>query len=274
MPKKLAIFLPGIALSLLLVLPASLVYGGDQPPGKPFEYLNSRVDDLESRTGSLEERLSQAEADLEALKNRVVENEGDIGDLYESIADLEEEIAAIKDELLHNGKKVAPGLYHVHKRVLWDVGWLTNQTCLTYNLYLAYNELEVPPTYLRYGNCDTLILSPLKGYGVPAIPEGATRKVRLFATYSHQWMCNGSAVAVDIGGVEFDLPLIHGAWIHPASNWSNFREYSEYEHVGHTSIKIYLKDYVWGGSHCAYSSGSNRGAVYRIEAHFYDEYPE
>ena len=25
-----------------------------------------------------------------------------------------------------NGAKVEPNLYHVHTRVLWDVGWLTN----------------------------------------------------------------------------------------------------------------------------------------------------
>jgi hypothetical protein len=171
----------------------------------------------------------------------------------------------------HNGKQAGPGLFEVHTRVLWDLGWLKDSAKLVNGAYFAYNE---SPKDIVYGKNQTLILSPLKGYGVPDIPDGATRKVRLYVTYSHQWMCNGKAVTVRIGGVDFDLPLIHGAWIHPAAGWSNSRQFSEYQQVGHSAMQVFLKDYVWVGNQCQKAAGSNRGAIYRIEAHFYDEYPE
>jgi len=169
----------------------------------------------------------------------------------------------------HYGTQVAPGLFEVHTRVLWDLGWLRDSTKLVEGAYFAYNE---SPKNIVYGRNQTTFLSPLKGYGIPDIPQGATRKVRLYVTYSHQWMCNGSAVTVRIGGVDFDLPTIHGAWIHPAAGWSNFRSYSEYQDVGHATMQVFLKNYVWGGNHCGRPAGSNRGAIYRIEAHFYDEF--
>ena len=273
MLKKISIFFSVIAVSLLLVSPTTLVYGGDQPPGKPFEYLNSRVDDLENRTGSLEERLSQAEAALEALKDRVEKNEGDIGDLYASIADLEEEIANIKDEMQHNGKKVSPGLYEVHTRVLWDIGWLKDDSLLSGGYFTYWEQ----PKNLVYANNRTTFLSPLKGYGIPEVQPGATRKARLYVYYGHQWMCGGTPT-IRIGDVEFSLPLIGGYYGDMATHWSNYLTYDDYEHVGHTGIQVYMKDFYYDGPHCGPYPGTGpdrpKGVIYKIVAHFYDEFLE
>ncbi len=61
------------------------------------------------------------------------------------------------------------------------------------------------------------------------------------------------------------------------ANWSDFKEFSEYENIGHAQIQIYQKNFYYDGAHCGPypGTGSSRpkGVVYRIEAHFYDEYP-
>lgn len=262
MSKKIAIHLPTILISLLLVLSTTLVYGGDNPSGKPFKSLNSRIDDLENINGSLEERLSQAEADLKALKERVELHDEDIGNLYEYMTDLEEEIASIKHEILHNGKKVAPGLYEVHKRVLWDVGWMRNDDELA-NGYFAYYQR---PRNLVYAGNRELFLSPLKGYGIPEVQEGATRKVRLYVHYGEQLDYPGTPTIV-IGDVEFSLPKIGGFYVDMGANWSNYVTYEEYQHVGHANIQMYLKN--------PYPLEERPyGVVYKIEAHFYDEFPQ
>lgn len=271
--RKISICLSGIVVSLLLVLPSNLVYGGEQPSGKPFDYLNSLVDVLENQTGSLEDRLTQAEEALEALKVRVTQNEGDIGDLYESIADLEAEIAAIKDQLQYNGKKVAPGLYEVHKRLLWDIGWM-EPAFGDSNGKFTYNEY---PKSLVYGYNRTSFLAPLStgSYGIPAVQAGATRKVRLYVTYGHQWMCGGT-VTVRIGDVDFSLPHISGHYAAMGANWSDLKTEEEYEHLGHTGIQVFMKDFFYDGTHCGPWPGTDRpkGVMYRIEAYFYDEFPE
>lgn len=226
MSKKIAIFLPVIVVSLLLVLPTTLIYGGNQPSAPPFEYLNIRIDNLE-----------------------------DLTDL------LEEEIASIKDESQHNGKKVAPGLYEVHKRVLWDVGWLKIDSELGGGFFAYYHN----PRNLVYANGRVLFLSPLRGYGIPEVQDGATRKVRLYVNYGEQLDYPGTPTIV-IGDVEFYLPKIGGYFADMGANWTNYRTYDEYQHLSHENIEMYSKD----------SPNLTRpyGAVYRIEAHFYDEFPE
>lgn len=262
MSKKISIHLPTILISLLLVLSTTPVYGGDNPSGKPFKYLNSKIDDLENINGSLEGRLSQAEADLEALKERIEQHDGDIGHLYEFMNDLEEEIASIRDEIQPNGKKVAPGLYEVHTRVLWDVGWMRNDNELE-NGYFAYDQ--TPRTLVYAGNRE-ILLSPLKGYGIPEVQEGATRKVRLYVHYGEQLDYPGTPTIL-IGDVEFNLPKIGGFYVDMGANWSNYVTYEEYQHVRHGNIQMYLK-------YPHLLPDRPYGVVYRIEAHFYDEFPQ
>jgi hypothetical protein len=88
-------------------------------------------------------------------------------------------------------------------------------------------------------------------------------------------MCLGTPT-VRIGDVEFSLPRISGFYGSMGANWSDYKEYSEYSHIGHSAIEVYLKDFVYGGSHCGPFPGTDRpkGAMYRIEAHFYDVFPE
>ena len=233
--KKIPILLI-ISVSVLFVNSGSLSYGGDTPNGKPFEYLRSQIETLGGETSVLEERLSVAE-----------------------------------DALEHNGKKVGPGLYEVHTRVLWDVGWLTNSGLLDSNGFFTYNEF---PRSLVYAVNRTTFLRPLKSYGIPDIPDGATRKVRLYVNYGHQWMCDGTPT-VSIGDVEFYLDEISGYYGDMGAGWSNFREYEEYEFLGHAQIQVYLRDFQYGGPHCGPYPGIGRpkGVIYRIEAHFYDEFP-
>ena len=168
-----------------------------------------------------------------------------------------------------NGAKVQPNLYLVHTRVLWDLGWLTNDTYLDNGGFFSYNE---HPKALVYGPGRTLFLSPLEGYGIPEKPKNAYRKVRLYVNYGHQESCSGTPtvkiVTDKITGefVEFSLPLIGGFYGDMAANWTDFKDLSEYQGIGHAYIQFYQKD--WGGC------GADRvkGVMYRIEAHFYDGY--
>ena len=82
-----------------------------------------------------------------------------------------------------NGAKVAPNLYLVHTRVLWDLGWLTDSTYLDVGGFFSYYE---EPKALVYGPNRTLFLSPLEGYSIPEPAKNAYRKVRLYVNYGHQ----------------------------------------------------------------------------------------
>ncbi len=160
------------------------------------------------------------------------------------------------------GTQVAKNLYLVHTRVLWDLGWLTEASFLTSG-HFTYNDV---PKDLVYANGRTLFLSPLEGYGVPEQPKNAYRKVRLYVSYGHQ-MGAGGTPTVRISGnrvVEFSLPVIGGAFGDVAANWSDLKDLSEYEGTGHANIQVYQKS--------ASYTGGIMGAVYRIEAHFYDGY--
>ena len=162
-----------------------------------------------------------------------------------------------------NGSKVAPNLYLVHTRVLWDLGWLTEAGFLTLG-HFTYNDAL---KNLVYANGRTLFLSPLEGYGVPEKRKNAYRKVRLYVLYGHQMGAVGTPTVRIVSGngeVEFSLPVIGGAFGDVAANWSDFKDLSEYEGIGHANIQVYQKN--------ATATGGNMGAVYRIEAHFYDGY--
>jgi len=165
----------------------------------------------------------------------------------------------------HDGKKVGPGLYEVHTRVLWDIGWLRDEGH-TYIGDGGVFVLTAAARNLAVGNGMETFLSPLKGYGIPEVQEGATRKVRLYVNYGHQLDMAGTPT-VRIGDVEFSLPQIGGHYVAPAANWSNFRSYDEYQHVGHAAIAVWVKDSAMPG-------WPTQGSMYRIEAHFYDEFVE
>ena len=241
----------------------------ETPNGRPFQDLRAQIHELIGDVDGLDARLDAAEAALTELQTRVANNEGDIDELYDLISALESEIASIQAQLSHNGKQVAPGLYEVHTRVLWSIGMLTDHGTIPSG-YFEYNE---HPKNLIYGPSNTLFLSPLRGYGIPDPAPGSTRKVRLYVNYGHQWMCLGTPT-ITIGDVEFELPMISGHWAAMGAHWSNFRDYSEYAHVGHAGITIHLKDFVYGGGHCGPYPGTNRvkGAMYRVEAHYYDDF--
>ena len=64
--------------------------------------------------------------------------------------------------------------------------------------------------------------------------------------------------------VEFSLPIIGGYFGDMAAGWSDFKDLSEYEGMGHASIQVYQKD---GSGDC-----DPAGVVFKIEAHFYDGY--
>jgi len=175
-----------------------------------------------------------------------------------------------------NGAKVEPNLYHVHTRVLWDLGWLTNDTYLNAGPFFTYFE---DPKPLVYGPGRTTFLSPLEGYGIPEPPKNAYRKVRLYVTYGHQLGCGGTpTVRIVSGGgqVEFSLPLIGGYYGDAAANWSDFKDLSEYQGIGHAQIQVYQKDFVVTGGDCGPPPGTGpdrpKGVVYKIEAYFYDGY--
>lgn len=268
MRRTMSVLVALIALALLLGVGAPPLTAGDTPNGKPFEYLQSQVDELIGHTGSLAERLNAAQSALAELQALAAANHDAIGALDDLVAALEQEIDAILAQLEHTGTMVAPGLYHVYGRVLWDIGWLKDDSYLSSG-YFTYNEY---PRNLVYANDRTTFLGPF-GYGVPPVPPGATRKARLFVSYGHQWMCNGDPT-VSIGGVEFTLPMIGGYYGDMAAAWSDFRPESEYGPVGHTGIQVYLKNFVWDGPHCGPYPGADRpkGVVYRVEIHFYDEF--
>ncbi|MGZ6248475.1 MAG: hypothetical protein ACXWMC_02515 [Syntrophales bacterium] len=163
-----------------------------------------------------------------------------------------------------NGAKVQPNLYEVHTRVLWDLGWVSDSTVLTSG-YFTFND--VPKNLVYADGSRTLFLSPLEGYGVPEKPKNAYRKVRLFVSYGHQEACGGTPTVRIVSGngeVEFSLPIIGGSFGDVAANWSDFKDLSEYQGIGHANIQVYQKD--------ATGACSIRGAMYRIEAHFYDGY--
>jgi hypothetical protein len=167
------------------------------------------------------------------------------------------------------GTAVKSKLYHVHSRVLWDAGWVNGCAVTSYGL--PFNEFEPPAgTELCYGPNQTLFLGPF-GYGAPDKPKKATRRVRLYVNYGHQMGCDGT-ITVAIGDVEFYLPLIGGFGGTMAAGWSNFREYSEFKHVGHSGISMYLKDLNITHGDCSSTPGAMRGSVYRIEMHYYDNY--
>jgi len=139
------------------------------------------------------------------------------------------------------GVKVAPNLYLVHTRVLWDLGMLTNDTYLSGG-HFTYNDV---PKSLVYANGRTLFLSPLEGYGIPEKPKTAHRKVRLYVNYGHQEGCNGTPTVRIVGGggqVEFSLPIIGGEFGDVGANWSDFKDLSEYQGIGHAQIQVYQKD--------------------------------
>ncbi len=175
-----------------------------------------------------------------------------------------------------NGTQVGPNLYLVHTRVLWDLGWLTNAAYLDVGGYFSYYEVPKP---LVYGPNRTTFLSPLQTYGIPEIPANATRKVRLYVNYGHQWMCGGTPTVKIVSGtneVEFSLPQIGGFYGDMGANWSDFKDYSEYQNIGHAQIQVYQKDFVYEGDQCGPYPGTGpgrpKGVVNKIEAHFYDQY--
>ena len=175
-----------------------------------------------------------------------------------------------------NGAKVAPNLYHVHTRVLWDLGWLTNDTYLDAGTYFTYYE---EPKNLVYGQNRTTFLSPLQGYGIPEKRKKVARKVRLYVNYGHQYQCGGTPTVKIVSGpneVEFSLAQIGGFYGDGAAGWSDFKDFSDYENIGHAQIQVYQKDFVYDGPDCGPYPGTGpdrpKGVVYRIEAHFYDFY--
>jgi len=164
-----------------------------------------------------------------------------------------------------NGAKVQPNLYEVHTRVLWDLGWV-NDSAKTSG-YFTIND--TPKSLVYADGSRTLFLSPLEGYGVPEKPKNAFRKVRLYVSYGDELTCTGTPTVKIVspfgaGEVEFSLPIIGGSVGDVAANWSDFKDLSEYEGIGHANIQVYRKD--------ATNVCSVSGVVYRIEAHFYDGY--
>jgi hypothetical protein len=162
-----------------------------------------------------------------------------------------------------DGAKVGSNLYHVHTKVLWDLGWLTDANYLEGG-HFTYNAT---PKYLVYGPNRTLFLNPLEGYGVPAKGNGAYRKVRLYVNYGHQEGCNGTPTVRITNGVdqvEFSLSIIGGEFGDIGAGWTEYRDLSEFQGIGHARIQVYQKDHT--------GVCSIMGAVYRIEAYFYDGY--
>lgn len=222
-------------LIVVMLLASSPSRADSQPNGQPFNWLAEQIESVKA-----------------------------------GVASLVDDVDAINATLEHAGVKVAPGLYQVHTKVLWDVGWVSG--CATPVWGLSYNEF-VSGRNLCYGSNQTLFLKPLTGYGVPDIPDGATRMVRLYVNYGHQLGCSGTPT-VRVGDVEFSLPEIHGFGGTVGAGWSDFKEESEYGHLGHASIAVYLKNLQITHPDCNVVPGSMRGSVYRVEAFFYDEFAE
>ncbi len=164
------------------------------------------------------------------------------------------------------GMQVAKNLYHVHTRVLWDLGWYYREDNHKNPIVIGTDQ---NPAQLSYGDGNNLFLSPLEGYGIPEKPNNAYRKVRLYVYYGHLYNCQGTPTVKIVNSgdqkVEFSLPGIHGAWDDVGANWSDFKDLSEYQGIGHAQIYVYMKG---STGICA----GTPGAMYRIEAHFYDGY--
>ena len=244
--------LPAVVVMVLLFA-SSASHAGDEPEGKPFTWLAGEIEAINTEVDGLADEVEAINTEMGGLAD---------------------EVDAINATLEHDGEKVGPGLYKVHTKVLWDVGWVSG--CDTPVWGLSYNEFAPPNPSGRnlcYGVNQTLFLAPLTGYGVPDVPEGATRKVRLYANYGHQLGCSGTPT-IRIGDVEFSIPQIHGFGGTVGAGWSDFKAEADYGHLGHASIAVYLKDFHITHGDCSSVSGSMRGSVYRVEAYFYDEFAE
>ena len=215
--------------------------------------------------------LTDLQNQITALQGAVTDLEADIGELeavdtglQAQINSLQAQIDGLQGQLDRNGKKVGPELYEVHVKTLWDVGWLSTGN-------FSYNENLKALTWYGGG---PMILSPLTAYGVPTVQAGATRKVRLYMIYSHQWMCNGNPT-VRVGSLDFEFGAHHGAQSALGAGWSNFKTAAEIAvgAPGHANAYAYLKNFWDGGSHCSNTPGASRGYISNIVAHFYDQFP-
>ncbi|MBN2239539.1 MAG: hypothetical protein JW712_07180 [Dehalococcoidales bacterium] len=163
-------------------------------------------------------------------------------------------------------------LNKVHVRVLWDLGWIseTIKDGGGFFNYYRLGDAQYPNgRNLIYGTNRETFLSPLKGYGIPDPQPGAIRQVRLYANYGHQMESEGTPT-IRIGDVEFSLPRISGFYGDMGANWSNFVSYDKYSHLVHAPIAVYNKD----GASGSFWQHKPQGTMYRIEAYFYDEYPD
>lgn len=187
-----------------------------------------------------------------------------------SSSDVNENFSYLSEKQNRSGKLVGPGLYEVHTRVLWDVGWMRNEAELE-NGNFSYGE---QPRNLIYGGGRAIFLSPLRGYGIPEVQAGATRKVRLYVFYGEQLDYNGEPtirIANYQGGdfVDFSLPKIGGHYADMGANWTDYATYADYKDIGHANISI-------GYDNCTNCSQFRLyyGVLYRIEAYFYDEFAD
>jgi hypothetical protein len=206
---------------------------------------------------ALDNRLSKTASDLIAEGDRAQRAEGDIR------AELQEQLADVPF-----GTKVGPGLYEVHSRVLWDVGWMEPGSGDGHGQFV-YNSISKA---LVYGYGRTLFLAPFLYYGVPDVQQGAVRRVRLYVNYAHHIGCAGTPT-VAIGPVEFSLPVISGDMPDVGANWSDFKSADEFAGVVHTGISVYQKDWSASASRSwCVDPSQGMGVVTRIEAHYYDQF--
>ncbi len=257
------IMIVGVIVTMLLVSIGTAV-NAKAPEGKPFQEIwdaitevNERIDNIQLTPGPKGDKGDKGDtgaAGADGVDGEDGTNGIDGADGEDGTNGIDGATGPAGPE--HIGIKVPSdvpntNLYEVHTRVLWDAGWTPGAPLVNFG--------DIP-VYLKYGTDITLFYQPLKGYGIPAIPAGATRKTRLYVNYGHHIYC-GSNPTIDIGGVDFVLPKVGGEWFHMGAGWSNFQEYGVYSAVGHTPITI-------RADNCDASA-----AVYRIEAHFYDQYP-
>jgi hypothetical protein len=156
--------------------------------------------------------------------------------------------------------------------VLWDLGWLTNESKLS-DGYFTYSEI---PKRLVYGKDRELFFWPLEaeGHGIPEIPIGANRIVRLYVHYGHQDGCFGTPTVLITSGqqrAEFSLPQINGYYGNMSAEWSDFKDSFYFQEMGHANIMVYQKNFVPNDA-CGSGEDRPKGVIYRVEAHFYDEY--
>jgi len=149
--------------------------------------------DLQNQITALQDDVTDLQADIGALETV------DTG-LQAQINSLQAQIDGLQGQIDRNGKKVGPGLYEVHVKTLWDVGWIS-----TGNFPYTPNAKG-----LNWYGGSSFYLSPLSAYGVPGVQPGATRKVRLYANYSHQMGCSGNPV-VNVGSAQFVFGAHHGS---------------------------------------------------------------